>query len=386
MSLCVLLGAGYSQGFGIRGTAKLTELVRQLQSPTLTTQVVGAMWFAPVLPLLWKALSAYYNSPNFETMLHGIEALVGIQRRPHVTTMPDELRPIANAFMDVSPRWQELVDYGMLLSAAHAIVQTVADALDDDVSAVQSDTVAAERSRLTRLTSAFETTIIDLNFDDLVDTALPEARDGFDSDSPARFRYKNLISAAGPRLIHLHGSIRFGISEATVVKFGSRADARTPRSRFEILDSQSGDPVLVGALIAGLRKTDKINAPPYAYYHHAFVEELLRSPRLLIIGYGGMDLHVNAWLHRWLETHGDAARCAVVTPINREPKDSERAPPLEFISRVLGYPNAMQMFNTAMNRGVLGAGVFIQGRGMLVRTHYPYNASLEENIIAFLKS
>jgi hypothetical protein len=77
--------------------------------------------------------------------------------------------------------------------------------------------------------------------------------------------------------------------------------------------ARSGEIAEAGPIISGLRKADKLISHPYAYFHHALAEELISCRRLLIIGYGGDDYHLNFWIRHLKERWGKDARVAIVT-------------------------------------------------------------------------
>jgi hypothetical protein len=69
----------------------------------------------------------------------------------------------------------------------------------------------------------------------------------------------------------------------------------------------------VSPIISGLRKTEKLNLRPYGNYFHGFAQSLSLYSNLLVIGYGGKDIHVNFWLREFLEIHGVNARLVEIT-------------------------------------------------------------------------
>jgi hypothetical protein len=64
---------------------------------------------------------------------------------------------------------------------------------------------------------------------------------------------------------------------------------------------------------SGLRKTDKITVPPFGYYQYKFHDALIRSPRLLVIGYGGGDTYINSLVLQMRRIHGEAFKAAFIT-------------------------------------------------------------------------
>jgi hypothetical protein len=69
----------------------------------------------------------------------------------------------------------------------------------------------------------------------------------------------------------------------------------------------------IAPIISGLHKLQKLNAQPYANYYAAFAQVISASPRLLIIGYGKGDDHINHWIREFAQIHNQAARIVEIT-------------------------------------------------------------------------
>jgi hypothetical protein len=71
-------------------------------------------------------------------------------------------------------------------------------------------------------------------------------------------------------------------------------------------------------IIAGLNKIGALafNIRPFAYYLSSGARAIAEAKRILVIGYGGRDPHVNVWLEENARIHGDDRRCAVILPMN----------------------------------------------------------------------
>lgn len=73
-------------------------------------------------------------------------------------------------------------------------------------------------------------------------------------------------------------------------------------------DSYSGGSIVSASpIISGLSKPAKLvhNPEPFGYYYKAFIDSVLESERLLVIGYGARDDHINVWLHQYTKVHKD---------------------------------------------------------------------------------
>ena len=69
---------------------------------------------------------------------------------------------------------------------------------------------------------------------------------------------------------------------------------------------------MIGPLITGLQKTDKLLVEPYFSYFNRFLHLVATTPRLLVIGYGFGDSHINAILSRFTRWHGSARRVVAI--------------------------------------------------------------------------
>jgi hypothetical protein len=147
-----------------------------------------------------------------------------------------------------------------------------------------------------------------------------------------RFSVRELRKSSD-RLIHLHGSIHFGYRDSPTdpnrfafedswhdVYF--HKDPENARSSWHARSnpvSQAGEELIAGALISGLHKSEKLLASePYASYYRAFGSWMENNSRLLVIGYGFADLHLNSLAMRLTSWHGRKRKVAVITDLREE--------------------------------------------------------------------
>jgi hypothetical protein len=163
--------------------------------------------------------------------------------------------------------------------------------------------------------------VFTLNYDDIVDEAMPSAFDGFESpgnDSQQKDarafsarEFAKRYSHEPETLAHLHGSVRFGRRLSELLKYERAENARAAIEGTISSDHQENGAIIsTDPIISGLNKSAKLiqNPAPFGYYFRAFIDSVMRSPRLLAIGYGGRDDHINAWLRQMPEIHGDSRR------------------------------------------------------------------------------
>ena len=154
--------------------------------------------------------------------------------------------------------------------------------------------------------------IATLNYDLGAEAFQSHYTDGFSGDgayqyfSPAKF----LKHDTGVRIGHLRGSIAYGILEAppTLVKINGLLDPRRVPLWMPLKDGS-----LYAGVITGHDKPNKLLMQPYSVYFAWFAEQLLHSNRLLVIGYGVGDVHLNVWLMTAVRHHAmEDLRCVIV--------------------------------------------------------------------------
>jgi hypothetical protein len=135
-------------------------------------------------------------------------------------------------------------------------------------------------------------------------------------------------------LMHLHGSVLFGAESlqalarydriAEVVKFESPTAAVQSYVHLEQWRNPVGGHDFTGyPIISGLQKGARLiyNPRPYGYYHRSIMSLLPRASRLLFLGYGWRDAHLNAWIYEMAKVQPEL-RAAVVTRRSRGEVDA----------------------------------------------------------------
>ncbi len=77
--------------------------------------------------------------------------------------------------------------------------------------------------------------------------------------------------------------------------------------------ARRGRECVKGSLITGLNKPDKLLIEPYGAYLRRFADCVISSERLLVVGYGFGDLHINGVIRRMTKLHGSSRRVVSVT-------------------------------------------------------------------------
>ena len=192
-------------------------------------------------------------------------------------------------------------------------------------------------------------------------------------------------------LVHLHGSVRFGYASYPdkIAKFESSQkayDSILNTVRASATDTRNGEYFGSDPIISGLNKVSKLihNPVPFGYYYQAFTDSVLSSPKLLVIGYGARDEHINTWIREFVKIHGEKRRVVWISKIlgNRIGNlDNE----LNFLRGIAGNNGEFQEW---MASNEFLASDHFQDHGpclRLIPSGFPLNDdSMVERIIEFL--
>jgi hypothetical protein len=338
----ILLGAGASSFAGAPTTDNLTQELLSDQYPKAV--VAGGTGYllaapgparvgedrpldsfsVPMSRLMYEALNQsqgglFERAPDFESILHLAEELLSYSAARSRMPAVARLRPVLEWLTQPTDRWRPLFDaYAVTIAKLHytTLIATRIASTNLDRSALPLTQLLAalsERSQIDCFT---------LNYDTLIDSVFSELfgdewTDGFSSvpSQPySAFNGRAFADRLLPlfkrrhRLGHLHGSITFGYnqpltgvepwSNLEIVKYNSFAEAIPTYSEevthFSVTPAREFNQA--GPIISGLRKAEKMNTLPYAYYFKSFADAMLGSRCVIIAGYGGRDPHVNFWL------------------------------------------------------------------------------------------
>lgn len=330
--LLVVVGAGASMMVGAPSTWGVTNAVRQLTQGTTIPVPAPSFQTDRVLEHVFQVLDGSYESPNFETMLHAIEVASGLVSGWRAGTV-DRFRPVESVLCG-GPRGgptASLFNQLALIDAARTMFRSLHDQFTQ---ASANGPAHAEwpdwKSFWEHLDNEFEVDVATLNYDTLLEQALPGRLDeGFRAEPSVIGERFNPVEFANARarLMHLHGSIHYGYPDLggnpnrfifedehdDLYRHGAPADALASLNPRSGNVSQAGRPAEIGPMITGLDKTAKVViAEPYRTYMHTLHSLVEQVPRLLIVGYGFGDLHVNSAIGRFTRLHGDSRRVAVV--------------------------------------------------------------------------
>lgn len=317
-AITILAGSGFSEGLGFPSTHNISEKILRSGGPALSQ---GNEFPVNISKAVNKALLSYYDEVNFEILLHAIETLDSLANRSLST--PDEFKSIHSAFMDPSPRWQELFEIRNHSEAGAHIVQAIIYMLSEH------DRLCKQPEKLDSARTLFETLrdagalirFYNLNYD-LNAEYVCGGFDGFfpSSEDISLFNREEFMRRAEsePILLHLHGAINYGISsdeqQVRIVKYADGQENCLKNKKWWLTrQSQARELVGVSPIVSGLRKMDKMFWAPFGYYNVSFLRSLMTCPNLFIIGYGGRDTYIDDWMAEVRELHGERFRIAIVT-------------------------------------------------------------------------
>lgn len=330
--LTVLVGAGGGVEVGLPSTGDLLEVafdaIRNTQvskaCPTTSRSIVAD---------LEARCHEYFGIQhfNFEHLMHVLEAIYAMRwacqapgPSPGLATEP---MLAAEPHARIAPALDPLFSFCApqdLIQALHGVISRTSSLLREHPDWL--DYASFWRD----LEARFELSVGTLNYDSALEQALdigPEAQGFAPISGETVWRFDERVLRKAPRLMHLHGSIHLGKREYGVNpnRFSFEDDwhdwywHRTSDAAFRCLNTgvSASEPghrnQLRGPLITGFDKAEKLLAEPYGSYFRAFADALRENSRLLVVGYGFGDHHVNALLHRIGRYHGGGLRVAVVT-------------------------------------------------------------------------
>jgi hypothetical protein len=218
-------------------------------------------------------------------------------------------------------RWEILNDWSLLHATRESIISEIHREIQNR--SFQLPQGLPLHKLIVELEQEFRLAIFTLNYDDVVDGARNDWFDGFVGEkesSPvgALWEARSFDARAfdfwqdsnEPVLVHLHGSVRFGPSQNGfhLVKY---SDIKAAGEAIQGIScsgkSSGGQDNSLEPIISGLNKAARLSLNPesYGYYYRALIDSLLSNERLLVIGYGAKDEHVNTWFREFCAKHGD---------------------------------------------------------------------------------
>jgi hypothetical protein len=380
--LVVLLGAGFSQSLGMPGTDDLTDAIAAFYRERLV-QCADDRVALKFERLVSELKTEYRDAYNFEILLEAFESSRQfLGARPTRNASRSPLRPIVDLQAWLGPDALDVLE-GMM-DTAYVLMRNL---LAERQMQIRPDKLEWARAFLWDLAARFDLASINLNYDDVAEQAAPYFFDGFvksmpDSDGKAfdGRAFENALSSH--KLVHLHGSIFFGFNErngATMQRFPDIESARSKRGWYETEDGG-----VYSRMISGLKKSEKLLLPPYCEFYRWSTNMLMETPRVLAIGYGVGDRHLNVWLATAALYHGANYRLCFVTKSEDLDAENRRLHGILAIAAGYRYPAEVSSLEALLRFDAEG---YAEHRGLaVIRNGFPRSPETVRKIIRFLNS
>jgi hypothetical protein len=150
------------------------------------------------------------------------------------------------------------------------------------------------------LKTEFEIGVINLNYDNVILSVLPDLITGFNKDTLA-FDREILYSESWNFLYHVHGSVHFDMKpdpkkeEMHKIYWNHDLSSTFSQNSFgrNLSFTSEGIAHLNSAIIVGLDKTNQLLREPFGPYFMQIDRKVYESDAVLFIGYGFNDRHLN---------------------------------------------------------------------------------------------
>ncbi len=342
--LTVFLGAGAAAALGVPGTPTVTQMI-------LASDEAHRRGATPVFDFVQKLIAERYDhNANFEHILHTLECLENYYHSvvrghsPYFGVKAGAIEWTLAAKLYLQPETE--------LSSAWSVdrlgidLRSVDIAIDSLYKELRKIFGPAHRTASghskwpafvdfwKRLKGEYFLDIVTTNYDRCAEEGLlaggnPEPEHGFVKDTHypqyGVFDGRRLNRGDGDRILHLHGSVQFSDRGVREDQRGLYNQDRLSTDQLmwwdtaeldselllpgDVTLSQAGENLRVGPMITGLRKPEKLlAAEPYTTYYRLLSQCMQTNHRLLIIGYGFGDLHINSLFMRMKHWHAQDRR------------------------------------------------------------------------------
>lgn len=277
----------------------------------------------------WKSFKKPEPRINFEQLFHVLEMYQSFDKpwrgECHNPDIYPEFAPFTRRKVKLDPKSLHFVTQEFI----HRIMNFV-----NQYNEYYKNNIEAE-SWYRDFFKAFEgrSDIYTFNYDTTIENSLASYEDGYrrvNADEQfERFDPKKLWK--NPRHLttinHLHGCINYFFETASdpyrllskythgdMCKYCSYTEVETRwiGRGWGNNATQSGEEIFPSPIITGLRKTDKLIGVPFDFYHGKLYDSIMRSNKLIIVGYSFGDLYVNQLLKRMSLIHGDKKRIVLI--------------------------------------------------------------------------
>jgi hypothetical protein len=312
--LLIVVGAGASVEFGMPSVSKIDEW---MQEWALTNYKLKDDDTKSLYTWVKELLNSYIdNNPkaykeniiNFENLLFVIQNIAYFSRDSSWGTYTNSLSPFIHT-IDFPPiiRFgkEKIADYDDFSNLHSQLVDNLVLRMRDlckTLQVVKSNELSELSNLFTSLKAEFELGFINLNYDNVVLSALPGLKTGFDLNT-GEFDRSKIYNDDWNFCYHLHGSVHFdmnntGISSVDLHKirwnndlistFGDNSFGRSGNQTSGGLDHLSS------TIITGLDKANQVLHEPFNSYYMQLDRLTYEADAILFLGYGFNDIHLNS--------------------------------------------------------------------------------------------
>lgn len=291
-------------------------------------------YFTAVLKVYERLKVSYPEEPNFEHIFHILEMLYSYDTVWIGNCKNPDIFPLFSPF--VVPQtgiiehneWQWLFS---LISQCQLHIMQMVNKYDENYKNKKDSDYVWYKDFWQKF-NGFN--LFNLNYDTTIENSIGTFNDGFVDSGDNKFQKFNpnkLYEDDKPhKICHLHGCIlfynqRYENINHDVYEYGNydmykwqtfkEVESMMNGSGGSNQHTQSGETIYIGPIITGLRKTDKLTAAPYNYYHHFLNDSILKNKSLLIVGYSFGDLYINDLIERMNLLYGQEKRIVVITKL-----------------------------------------------------------------------
>jgi hypothetical protein len=272
------------------------------------------------------------SKTNFEEIFHTLEMLSSYSSGLGLGTVRTHRPSISSFTAPIDKKWFNDV---LLLTAKYDLLSVVGDRIYNYCK--KFDPVNKHKWFSDFWNKALSTNKFDiatLNYDYCFDslTNRANADDGFYALSNGlmnRFDLNKFFITGSNKILNLHGSIKYGynnIDDRNNYRFDENSEDLYKYNEYSLAKGtwrshsdvriQSQESIVIGPILTGLRKTDKLLPLPYSAYYNYFFKSVIDNPSLLIIGYSFSDLYYNNILERFVGIHGNRSKIVLIVFMN----------------------------------------------------------------------
>ncbi|MDC6389217.1 SIR2 family protein [Maribacter sp. PR1] len=170
------------------------------------------------------------------------------------------------------------------------------------------------------ISNYFQLGFINLNYDNVLVSAMPDLNTGFDK-ATGEFKLKAMYDSAWKFCYHLHGSVHFDMRSDERIfwneDLGAKFSVGSSNRRSFVTEEGANHPM--STIITGLDKINQIYREPFRQYFFQLDRRIYESDAILFIGYGFND----SYLNKLIRTHAmDTSKRRNIVAIDYQDDDS----------------------------------------------------------------